>query len=74
MGSCGGTLGVWRVGDQAYQTHLLPRSSTTICTNHPLEADQRTTLCQRKEVWSAIRGTVLALSEPGTDPVNTTAR
>ncbi|MQM06728.1 hypothetical protein Taro_039555 [Colocasia esculenta] len=24
MGSCGGALGGWRVGDQAYQAHLLP--------------------------------------------------
>ncbi|MQL93631.1 hypothetical protein Taro_026276 [Colocasia esculenta] len=26
MGSCGGALGGWRAGDQAYQTHLLPLS------------------------------------------------
>ncbi|MQM15176.1 hypothetical protein Taro_048110 [Colocasia esculenta] len=51
-----------------------PFSSAATCTNHPLEVDQRSTLCQRKEVWSAIQGTVLALSEPGTDPVNATAR
>ncbi|MQM07004.1 hypothetical protein Taro_039838 [Colocasia esculenta] len=24
LGSCGGALGGWRVGDQAYQSHLLP--------------------------------------------------
>ncbi|MQM10400.1 hypothetical protein Taro_043298 [Colocasia esculenta] len=25
LGSCGGALGGWRAGDQAYQAHLLPR-------------------------------------------------
>ncbi|MQL83514.1 hypothetical protein Taro_016000 [Colocasia esculenta] len=50
-----------------------PSRSAATCTNRPLEVDQRSTLCQRKEVWSAIQGTVLALSEPGTDPMNATA-
>ncbi|MQM15313.1 hypothetical protein Taro_048258 [Colocasia esculenta] len=71
--TCGGALGGWRVGDQAYQAHL---SSSFVCYdlhNGLLEADQRSTLCQRKEVGSAIQGTILALSEPDTDPVNATA-
>ncbi|MQM19157.1 hypothetical protein Taro_052157 [Colocasia esculenta] len=39
--SCGGALGGWRVGDQAYQAHL---SSSFVCYDlHDglLEADQR---------------------------------
>ncbi|MQM23232.1 hypothetical protein Taro_056295, partial [Colocasia esculenta] len=28
---------------------FFPRSSAATCTNHPLEVDQRTTLCQNRE-------------------------
>ncbi|MQM21322.1 hypothetical protein Taro_054361 [Colocasia esculenta] len=56
------------VAEELWNDHKKPFfflfSSAATCTNHPLEVDQR----------SAIQGTVLALSEPGTDPVNATAR
>ncbi|MQL92811.1 hypothetical protein Taro_025442, partial [Colocasia esculenta] len=69
-------LGVGRVeellvAEELWNDHkkpfFFPFSSATTCTNHPLEVDQR-------KDRSAIQGTVLALSEPGTDPVNATAR
>ncbi|MQM13310.1 hypothetical protein Taro_046235, partial [Colocasia esculenta] len=43
-------------------------ASAATCTASHLEVDQR-----RKD-WSAIQGTILALSGSGTDPVNATAR
>ncbi|MQL69543.1 hypothetical protein Taro_001842 [Colocasia esculenta] len=56
------------VAEELWNDHkkpfFFPFSSAATCTNHPLEVDQR----------SAIQGTVLALSEPGTDLVNATAR
>ncbi|MQM22051.1 hypothetical protein Taro_055099, partial [Colocasia esculenta] len=48
---------------------FFPFSSAATCTKHPIEVDQR----KRKD-RSAIQGIVLALFEPGTDPMNAMAR
>ncbi|MQM02145.1 hypothetical protein Taro_034911, partial [Colocasia esculenta] len=68
------------VAEELWNDHkkpfFFPFSSAATCTNHPLEVDQslEQPYVKRRKDRSAIQGTVLALSEPGIDPVNATAR
>ncbi|MQL68594.1 hypothetical protein Taro_000886 [Colocasia esculenta] len=68
------------VAEEMWNDHkksfFFPFSSAATCTNHSLEVDQslEQPYVKRRKDRSVIQGTVLALSEPGTDPVNATAR
>ncbi|MQM23560.1 hypothetical protein Taro_056626, partial [Colocasia esculenta] len=72
------------VAEELWNDHkkpiFFPFSSAATSTNHPLEVDQslfsilEQPYVKRRKDRSAIQGTVLALSEPVTDPVNATAR
>ncbi|MQM07615.1 hypothetical protein Taro_040455, partial [Colocasia esculenta] len=68
------------VAEELWNDHkkpfFFPFSSATTCTNHSLEVDQslEQPYVKRRKDRSAIQGTVLALSKPGTDLVNAAAR
>ncbi|MQL68592.1 hypothetical protein Taro_000884 [Colocasia esculenta] len=67
------------VAEELWNDHkkpfFFPFLSAATSTNHSLEVDQslEQPYVKRRKDMSAIQGTVLALSEPGTDPVNATA-
>ncbi|MQM10264.1 hypothetical protein Taro_043156 [Colocasia esculenta] len=68
------------VAEELWKDHkkpfFFPFSSAATCTNHSLEVNLslEQPYVKRRKDRSAIQGTVLALSEPGTDLVNATAR